>query len=76
MWVAPAREVRELREQQGCPAQVQLPRPTQALYRVIGNPSVRLSAVLALVLVAVWGWHASNASQDADLNTVLEVRAA
>ena len=59
-----------------CLAQVQLPRPAQALYRVIGNPSVRLSAVLALALVAVWGMHASNASQDADLSSMLEVCAA
>ena len=56
--------------------QVQLPRSAQALYRVIGNPSVRLSAVLALALVAVWGMHASNASQDADLSSMLEVCAA
>ena len=53
--------------------QVQLPRPAQALYKAIGNPSVRLGAVAALALVAVWGMQASSASQDADLSSMLEV---
>ena len=53
--------------------QMQLPRPAQALYRVIGNPSVRLGAVAALALVAVWGMQASTASQDADISSMLEV---
>ena len=53
---------------------MQLPRPAQALYKVIGNPSVRLGAVAALALVAVWGMQASTASQETDLSSMLEVR--
>ena len=39
----------------------------------MGNPSVRLSAVAALALVAVWGMQASSASHDTDLSSMLEV---
>lgn len=53
--------------------QIQLPRPAQALYKAVGNPSVRLSAVAALALVAVWGMQASSASHDTDLSSMLEV---
>ena len=59
-----------------CHMQMQLPWPAQALYKAIGNPSVRLSAVAALALVAVWGMQASSASQDTDLSSMLEVRSA
>ena len=55
-------------------AQVQLPGPARALQRVVSNPSVRLSAVAALALVAVWGYQASGSASGADLTNALEVR--
>jgi len=53
---------------------MQLPGPAQALYKVIGNPSVRLGAVAAMALVAVWGVQASGNAHEADLSNMLEVR--
>ena len=55
-------------------AQVQLPGAARALQKVIGNPSVRLGAVAALALVAVWGYQASGSASGADLTNALEVR--
>ena len=55
-------------------AQVQLPAPARALQKVVGNPSVRLGAVAALALVAVWGYQASGSASGADLTNALEVR--
>ena len=57
-----------------CCVQMQLPGPAQALYKLIRNPSVRLGAVAALALVAVWGVQASSNAHDADLRNMLEVR--
>ena len=54
-------------------AQVQLPGPARALQKVVANPSVRLGAVAALALVAVWGYQASGSSPGADLANALEV---